>query len=144
MGYKADAAKGIAWGWLLLIIFIVIAVVTSAGLWLFGVATSGIKGQGDATKINNSAENWTEKQKLFHTKYQAVEGAKQKISVYKASVASATTPGEKKTAQTNLDGMISQCINYATEYNTETSAVLSRDWKDPELPYNINPVTECK
>jgi hypothetical protein len=144
MGYKTDAAKGIAWGWLLLIVVIVIAVVTSAGMWIFGVATSGIKGQGDAVKINNSAENWTAKQAFFHEKYEAVKVADQKIGMYAKTAAANPTD---RTAATNLEGMTSQCLNYVAEYNAESAKVLSRDWKDPELPTTINtsnPATDCK
>lgn len=144
MGYKKDVAKGIGGGTVVLIVILVIGALISGGVWLYGVATSGIKGQGDAVKINNSAENWTSKQAFFHEKYEAVKVADQKIGMY--SKTAAANPSDR-TAATNLEGMTSQCLNYVAEYNAESSKVLSRDWKDPELPTTINtsnPSTDCK
>lgn len=144
MGYTKEAAKGLGGGAIAIIVIGVVALIIGGLFWGIGVATSGIKGQGDAVKINNSAENWTEKQAFFHEKYNAVKAADQKITLYAATVAA--NPGDK-TAATNLQGITSQCINYVTEYNAESSKFLSRDWKDAELPTTIsttNPSTDCK
>jgi hypothetical protein len=144
MGYKREAARGIGTGYLLLIIFIVLGLITGAGLWALDVATSGVKGKGDAVKINNSAENWTAKQAFFHEKYNAVLAADKKIGTFKALVDADTTD---KTALTNYTSMQSQCQNYVSEYNAESSKFLSQDWKDPELPTVINESnskTDCK
>ena len=144
MGYKTDAAKGIGAGWLLVIILGVLALVTGAIFWGIGVATSGIKGRGDAVKINNSAENWTAKQAFFEEKYEAVKAADKKIGLFRQSVEANPTD---KTAQTNLQGITSQCLNYTAEYNAESRKFLSQDWKSPDLPIKIsetNPATDCK
>jgi hypothetical protein len=144
MGYKTDAAKGIGAGWLIVIVVLVLGGLISAGIWALGVATSGVKGQGDAVKINNSAENWTAKQAFFEEKFEAVKAADKKIGLYTKSLAANPTD---RTAQTNLDGITSQCINYTAEYNAESRKFLSQDWKSSDLPYQINDVnssTDCK
>lgn len=144
MGYKKDVAKGIGGGTLVLIVVLVIGGLISGGIWLFGVATSGIKGQGDAVKINNSAENWTKNQAYFHKQFEAVKAADQKIGTYKTVL---DTDPKDKTALTNYTSMVNQCKNYVAEYNAKSADVLARDWKDPELPTTINelnPATDCK
>lgn len=144
MGYKKEAAKGIGAGWLVLIVILILGGLISAGIWALGVATSGIKGQGDAVKTNNSAENWTAKQAFFEDKYEAIKAADQKIGLY--AKAAAADPKDK-TAATNLQGITSQCINYVAEYNAESRKFLSQDWKSVDLPTEIGntiSATDCK
>lgn len=143
MGYKSEAVKGIGAGWLLVIILGVIGVITSAIFWGIGVATSGVKGQGDAIKINNSAENWTAKQAFFEDKYQAAITADAKIALFQKAV---DANPKDRTAQDNLTGITSQCMNYVAEYNAESNKFLSQDWKSADLPtkLGLTPNTDCK
>ncbi len=143
MGYKTDAAKGIGLGWVLLIVLLVLGGLISAGIWALGVATSGVKGQGDAVKTNNSAENWTAKQAFFETKYEAAKTADQKIKLYADKVAADPTD---RTAKDNHSGIQSQCLNYVAEYNAESRKFLSQDWKSADLPTELgsSPSTDCK
>jgi hypothetical protein len=64
--------KGISWGWLIVLVIIALALVTSALLWGLGVFTSDIKGQGDAQRIKNSAPNRIAAQEQFETRYPVV------------------------------------------------------------------------
>lgn len=143
MGYKTEAAKGIGAGWLVLIVILILGGLISGGIWALGVATSGIKGQGDAVKINNSAENWTAKQAFFETKYEATKTADMKIKLYADKLAADPTD---RTAKDNLFGIQSQCLNYVAEYNAESRKFLSQDWKSADLPaeLGITPSTDCK
>lgn len=143
MGYVKETAKGISAGWILVLVLLLVGGVTSALMWGIGVATSGVKGQGDAIKINNSAENWTKKQAFFEDKYQAVKVADQKIALFAQVVAK--NPKDR-TAQDNLTGITSQCMNYVAEYNAESRKFLSQDWKSVDLPIELGnlPSTDCK
>lgn len=143
MGYVKETAKGISAGWILVLVLLLVGGVTSALIWGIGVATSGVKGQGDAIKINNSAENWTKKQAFFEDKYQAVKVADQKIALFAQVVAK--NPKDR-TAQDNLTGITSQCMNYVAEYNAESRKFLSQDWKSVDLPIELGnlPSTDCK
>lgn len=144
MGYKTEAAKGLGGGAIAFIIIGLVALIIGGLFWGIGVATSGLKGQGDAVKINNSAENWTKNQAYFHKQFEAVKAADQKIATFKTLV---DADPKDKTALTNYTSTISQCQNYVAEYNAKSADVLARDWKDPELPLTINTLnsaTDCK
>lgn len=143
MGYKTDAAKGISGVTLGIIIVLVIGGLISAGIWFVGVATSGVKGQGDAVKINNSAENWTQKQAFFEDKYQAAKTADAKIALFQKAV---DADPKDRTAKDNLQGITSQCMNYVAEYNAESRKFLSQDWKSVDLPTELGNsiTTDCK
>lgn len=103
-------------------------------VWAISVATSGPKGQGDAVKINNSAQNWTEKQQKFEKLNAAVATNKQLVAVHAARVAA--DPADKTAAQM-LAGVQSECIASVEAYNAESRKVLSKDWKSPDLPYEL-------
>ena len=103
-------------------------------IWAISVATSGFKGQGDAVKINNSAENWTERQQKFEKLNAAVETNKQLVTMHAARVAA--DPADKTAAQM-LAGVQSECIASVEAYNAESRKVLSKDWKSPDLPYEL-------
>ncbi|QDG87148.1 hypothetical protein [Pseudarthrobacter sp. NIBRBAC000502770] len=103
-------------------------------VWAISVATSGPKGQGDAVKINNSAQNWTEKQQKFEKLNAAVNTNKQLVTMHAARVA--TDPTDK-TASQILAGVQSECIASVEAYNAESRKILSKDWKSPDLPYEL-------
>lgn len=135
MGYRKEAAKGLGEGTIWVIVIGVLLAVVGGIFWGIDVASSGVKGQGDATKTNNSAENWTAKQAFFEDKFEAIKAADQKIGLYTKSVEANPTD---KTAATNLQGITSQCINYVAEYNAESRKFLSQDWKSVDLPLEIS------
>ncbi|SEI45502.1 hypothetical protein SAMN04487917_101382 [Arthrobacter sp. yr096] len=130
-----DAFKVIA---IVLAILIGIALISWGG-WALSVALSGPKGQGDAVKINNSAENWTEKQRKFEQLNAAVETNKELVAMHAARVAADPTD---KTASQMLAGVQSECIASVNAYNAESRKVLSKDWKSPDLPYELT-TTGC-
>lgn len=112
---------------------IAVALIWWAG-WAISVATSGPKGQGDATKINNSAANWTEKQAKFEKLYATVQTEKELVALHKELTAA--NP-EDKTQRQTLAGIQSACIASVNDYNAESEKVLSRDWKSPDLPHTL-------
>lgn len=119
-------------------ILVVLTLIGWAG-WALSVALSGPKGQGDAIKVNNSAENWTEKQRKFEQLNAAVETNKELVAMHSARVAADPTD---KTASQMLAGVQSECIASVNAYNAESRKVLSKDWKSPDLPYELT-ITGC-
>lgn len=103
-------------------------------VWAVSVATSGFKGRGDAVKINNSAANWTEKQRKFEQLNATVNTNKQLVAMHAARVAA--DPADK-TATQMLAGVQSECIASVEAYNAESRKVLSADWKSPDLPHEL-------
>lgn len=108
--------------------------------WAISVATSGPKGQGDAVKINNSAQNWTEKQQKFEKLYAAVKTNEELVALHAERVAA--DPADK-TASQILAGVKSECVASVSAYNAESRKVLSQDWKSPDLPYELT-TENCK
>jgi hypothetical protein len=134
LGYVKETAKGLGVGWILLIALLVIGGVTSAVIWGIGVATSGVKGAGDAVKINNSAENRIEKQEKFEKLFAGVEANKEKVALHKGIV---EANPDDKTAKQTLAGVQSACISSVNQYNAEARKVTSMDWKAADLPESM-------
>jgi predicted lipid-binding transport protein (Tim44 family) len=110
------------------------------GSWAISVAVSGPKGQGDAVKINNSAQNWTEKQEKFEKLFAAVQTNEELVSMHAERVAA--DPSDKTAAQM-LAGVKSECVASVNAYNAESRKVLSQDWKSPDLPHKLT-TANCK
>ena len=114
------------------------------GVWAVSVATSGPKGQGDAIKTKNSAENWTAAQAKFEKLYAGIQAADQKTEL--ASQRLASNPNDL-TLQQQYAGVQSGCISLVADYNAESRKFLSEDFKATDLPYQIDatrPSFDCK
>jgi hypothetical protein len=154
MGYKTDVAKGIGAGWLLVIILGVLALVTGAIFWGIGVATSDLKGQGDAIKQINSGTNRIEQYTHFWTldkdirsQAQNVATAKQQLADFnKAMPISKDEPfniSEQRTSlQNNYNGPLQLCRANVAQYNNDSKAYTSAKFKDSQLPWSYDP-TAC-
>lgn len=139
-----DANRAGRWAvkWWLLIVAIIL--ILSAIIWGITVATSGVKGQGDAVIKKNSAENWTAAQARFEDLYAEIKAADDKIDV--AQDALALDP-EDKTLQTNLSGTTNYCISVVADYNADARKYLAADFKAADLPDQIDEFdtdTDCK
>jgi len=120
-----------------------IALLVWAG-FAVSVLLSGPKGQGDAIKQKNSAQNWTTAQARFEKQYQSVISADEKIAVATESLAAKP---DDLTLQQTLAGIKSACISAVADYNAESRKYLSEEFKSADLPYQIdktNPATDCK
>jgi hypothetical protein len=139
LSYIKESAKAtggaLVWG---IVILIIIAILGGL-IWGFNVMTSGVKGQGDAVRINNSAENWTEKQRKFEKLNEAVISNKELVALHKENLAS---DPDNLTLKQTLAGVRSGCVKSVSAYNAESRMVLSQDWKSPDLPYKHD-ITGC-
>lgn len=131
-----EANKAIGWGWLWVVIGVAVILLIGTGIWGLTVATSGVKGQGDGTIKNNSAENWIKQQAKFEELHAEYESTLVRIDQFKA-VAEAN-PNDA-ISQTNYQGQISHCTNVVAEYNAATRSFLSEDWKSIDLPPSLDP-----
>jgi hypothetical protein len=144
MGYVKDGAKGLGAGLIVTIVLLAVMALIGGIVWIYGVATSGIKGQGDAIKINNSAQNWTEKQGMFEDKYAGIVAYDKEITRY--AVQLAEDPKDRMTKELH-NGVTAACVMEVKEYNAESRKFLSQDWKSIDLPAQItesDPATDCK
>lgn len=116
----------------------------SALFWGISVAVSGPKGQGDAYKEKNSSKNWVQAQHDFNQKYQGIIALDKNIDQsYKALQ---RDPKDTR-RQIEYDGNVRNCNTAVADYNTLALSYLSKDFRDANLPYQIDdndPKTDCK
>lgn len=133
-----ETGRALGWGARTIIAIIIIAGVITGGIWLFNVATSGVKGQGDGIIKNNSAENWIKQQAKFEELHANYETIQVRIDEFK-KIADAN-PNDA-ISQTNYQGQVSKCTDIVAEYNAATRSFLSQDWKSIDLPPTLDPAT---
>lgn len=127
-------------------IFGIVAVILAVGavVWALSVGTSGVKGEGNALREKNSAENWVEAQREFNIRYQDILSTDRKITDAKAA---RDADPQNAVLQTNYNGLVNYCSDAAASYNALSRSYLAEDFRDADLPAMIdprNPETDCK
>lgn len=120
----------------------VIAVI-GAAIWGIKVATSGVKGEGDQTRITNDGRNRVNAQEWFVGQYEQIRSTDRRIDA--AAAALAKTPDEF--GRTNYTGLVNRCMEMVGNYNAEAMKVSRGQWRDQALPFQIgadDPATDCK
>lgn len=123
---------------------VLIASVLGVAAWGIKVATSGVRGQGDAEQQKNSASNWTAAQARFRQLHEDIFATDRKLDVLAAQ---AKADPADKVAQTTYAGTVSYCLGLVGTYNAEAKTYLSQDFRDADLPERIDnsdPTTDCK
>lgn len=142
----STVVRGATWRVVLWVLAILAVVAVVSGLvWGFKVATSDVKGRGDAVVQKNSAENRVAAQERFEDLYQQVIAADRKIGPAKAAVKANPT----QVNQTNLTGLQNFCVQTVADYNAEARKYSKRDFRAVDLPQEISefsetPQTDCK
>lgn len=131
------SSRKIAAIWIAVIAFIALA---GVAFWGFRVATSDIKGQGDATIIKNSATNRIVQQAQFEQIYAEVKSAKARITV--ATKAAAADPSYQN--QTNLTGITNHCITTVEQYNALARTYTAENFRAVDLPAQLSTTTYCE
>lgn len=124
-------------------IFILCIVLSGIG-WGIHVATSEVRGKGDAYAKKNSADNWTQAQKEFNAKFQEIKALDKNVN--QAYVALQRTPEDQR-RQIEYDGNVRNCNLAVADYNTLARSYLSEQFRDADLPAQIDdsdPETDCK
>ena len=133
---------GLSIGWTVIIVIVVLALI--AAIWGISVAVSGPKGQGDALREKNSAENWTKAQKEFHQRYESIKAADKTIVLYHKTMVADPTDS---VAKQNYTGAVAGCNSAVADYNTLAESYLAEQFRDADLPSRIDdndPATDCK
>jgi hypothetical protein len=146
--YESDnpsrVARGVSWRAGLWVIGIVVFfALLSAGIWALKVATSDVRGAGDQTQKVNSANNRIFAQEHFFTLYNNVLAYDQQLD--QAAADKAEHPGDTYFA-INYSGLVKTCIDARNQYNADANKVTQAKWRDPQLPYQIDPLdpkTDC-
>jgi uncharacterized protein HemX len=127
-----------------IVIAIIVALVIGVGLWFFYVKTSGIKGQGDAERQKNSAQNWTKQQAEFERMYASIKAQDKNITIAYKEVKAKPDDTVK---QTNYAGLVRNCNDTVATYNATARSFLAEQFRAADLPAQIDetdPATDCK
>lgn len=110
--------------------------------WYFSVATSGVKGAGDATKQVNSAANRLQAQDKYNKLYTGIQAADRNIN----TLAETYKLSPNQYNLTNLTGAQNVCSSSIGEYNQMATNTLTKQWIPVELPTMVgnDPATDCK
>lgn len=112
------------------------------GIWYFGVATSSVKGAGDATKTINSSANRLQAQAKYSQLYNGILAADVNIDTFADTYR--TSKSERNL--TNFTGAQAICRASVGEYNAMATNPVTKPWIPIELPVVVggDPATDCK
>lgn len=128
--------------WIIISVLVVLIIATL--LWGLGVATSGVKGQGDAQRQKNSAANWTKQQAEFERMYASIKAQDKNITI--AHAEAKANPNDQ-TKQINYSGLVRNCNDTVGNYNAMARSYLAEQFRAADLPAQIDdtdPATDCK
>lgn len=137
--------RGASWRagvWVLCILLVV--AVLSIGVWAFQVATSDVKGRGDANLIKNTGTNRVQVQQEFNQRYQDILAADRRITTAYNEL---QTDKADTVLRTRYAGAVSYCQGAVGEYNAAARTFTKADFRDTDLPAeidNADPKTDCK
>lgn len=136
----ADAAIG-GISLVLVIAGVIVAVIAIvAGVWWFGVRTSGTVGTGNVTKDQNDAKNREHWSATYNGDMQQVQADQTNLAVLTAA---ATGPGATQQDRQNLTGARINCASDVATYNADAANVLGHQWIPAGLPASISSSDYC-
>lgn len=140
-----QSAKGIGWIGVLVVVAVVVFGAIGVAVWGFGVGTSDVKGRGDAEVIKNEAKNRIRAQEGFWVKYEGIVQADKNLNI--TAEALAKDPNSVR-LQVELNGQKMVCNDLVGQYNAASQKFSEREFKDAELPHQIDDTSpsaiDCK
>lgn len=140
--------RGASWRtgvWIVCAVVFVLAL--SGGIWWLKVATSGVKGAGDQTRIVNDGRNRVNAQEWFHGQYAQILAADRNLDEAAANLKANLGKPDEAFWRTNYSGLKNRCAEMVANYNAEAQKVTREQWRDPSLPAQVDdtdPRTDCK
>lgn len=144
--YESDnpttVARGATWrvGAWFLAIFLSISLL-SVGVWGFKVATSDVKGKGDAVQKVNDGGNRLAQQAYFEQTWADIKKADTQLDQLAADKA-ANTDG----ADVRYSGAVTYCLGLIADYDAAARKEIAAKFKAVDLPEQIDttsPATDC-
>lgn len=138
-------AKWTVRGWLIVVLVIVLAAVITAVLWGLRVATSDVKGQGDAEIIKNDARNRIRAQEGFEKLFADIQVADRNLTTTARALRAKPT-GDLK-LETELLGQKHYCAGLVAEYDAKARSFTQQDFRAADLPQKIDArdgTTDCE
>lgn len=138
-------AKWTVRGWVIVVLVIALASVTTAVLWGLRVVTSDVKGQGDAVVVKNDVRNRIRAQEGFEKLYADIQAADRNLTTTAAALRAKPT-GDLK-LETELLGQKHYCAGLVAEYDAKARSFTQQDFRAADLPPKIDPsdgTTDCE
>lgn len=135
---------GMTRGVLILVVLLIVGAVIGGVVWVIGVATSGISGQGEAIIQKNSANNRIAAQQTFEDLIADIKQSDVKLDQAAADVK--THPGDD-TYAVNFTGLTNHCLDTVGTYNADARHYTAAQFRASDLPAQIDqtdPATDCK
>lgn len=129
-------ARGFSWRlavWILAAVLFFGAI--GGGIWWFKVATSDVKGAGDAAVQINSGKNRIAAQETFEALYAQIQAYDRNLD--QAAKDKADHPGDSFFA-TNYSGLVKTCNDAVAQYNADARKVSRAKWLTDDLPFEID------
>lgn len=138
--FRREANRPIRWGIVWSIVIVAVVLVVGAIIWGINVASSGVRGEGDAIIQRNSAENWLDAQARFEENYAEYEATIFKIDQAKTAL---EADPEDPLLKTNYSGTVNYCASLVADYNADARNYLREDFRAADLPDKID-VDTCE
>jgi hypothetical protein len=140
--------RGATWrGWVWVITAVVMIGLIVGGIWAVGVATSDVRGAGDAEAEINSAGNRIAAQQWFPAQLGSIKATDAKLdglyAIWQANVGKA----DESWHQGNYVGTQNLCLQFIENYDAEARKVTRERWIDQNMPLTIDksdPATDCR
>lgn len=138
-------AKWTVRAWVIALLVLVLAGVITTALWGLRVATSDVKGQGDAVVIKNDARNRIRAQEGFEKLYADIQAADRNLTTTARTLRAKPT-GDLK-LETELLGQKHYCAGLVADYDAKARSFTQQDFRAADLPQKINAsdgTTDCE
>lgn len=153
MSSARTAVKGIFTGWAAVVSVVVAIVALAAGIWWFGVATSGVHGRGEQKKQVNNSVNRTQwythffdLKTAYDSQVQAARLAQRMLDDFNKDNPPGSPDPLGQNAQTraqyrtDLTGARQQCVTTANTYNNDSLKTrVGAQFKASGLPESLDP-----
>lgn len=138
-------AKWTVRGWVIVVLVIALASVLAAALWGLRVATSDVKGQGDAEIAKNDVRNRIRAQEGFEKLFADIQAADRNLTTTARALRAKPT-GDLK-LETELLGQKHYCAGLVAEYDAKARSFTQQDFRAADLPQKIDArdgTTDCE
>jgi len=130
-----SAIKWTTRAWVVVCVGVVLALILGAGIWLLAVATSDVKGQGDAEIIKNEAYNRIRAQEGFWVRYEGIKTADKNLTLTAEQLK--RDPDNQK-LEVELMGQKMICNDLIGQYNAAAQKFRDAEFRDAQLPHQID------
>lgn len=145
-----DGAKVLGGGFLITLVIVLGAILIGGIIWGISVATSDVRGQGDAVRQINSGTNRIEQYDHFfkldadiRSQAQNAANAKAQLDAFNKTTPPSSTESfsiteSRNNLQSAYTGMTQICVSNVNKYNNDSASYTMAKFKDSGLPWNYN------